>query len=84
MKFNLQTLHIQEDKNMYDDTPNKFDLDVRLTDARSVLVTQPPPEPIEFDDIEQGENQPPPEPVEFDDIEQGEDWPPPEPVEFEE
>ncbi len=48
------------------------------------LIKQPPPEPIEFDDVEQGENQPPPEPIEFDDIEQGDDRPPPEPVEFEE
>ena len=48
------------------------------------LIKQPPPEPIEFDGIEQGEEPPPPEPIEFDDIEQGEDWPPPEPIEFEE
>jgi hypothetical protein len=46
------------------------------------LIKQPPPEPVEFDGVEQGEDQPPPEPIEFEDIEQGENQPPPEPVEF--
>ena len=48
------------------------------------LIKQPPPEPVEFDGVEQGEEQPPPEPIEFDDVEEGEEQPPPEPVEFEE
>ncbi len=46
------------------------------------LIKQPPPEPIEFDGIEQGEDQPPPEPIEFEDIEQEENRPSPEPIEF--
>jgi hypothetical protein len=82
MRFNLQTVHIQGDKIMYDDTCYKFALDIRLMNVRSVLIKQPPPEPIEFDDIEQGEDQPPPEPIEFEDIEQEENQPSPEPVEF--
>jgi hypothetical protein len=67
---------------MYDDTYYKFALDIRHMNVRSVLIKQPPPEPIEFDDIEQGEDQPPPEPIEFEDIEQEENQPSPEPVEF--
>ena len=46
------------------------------------LIKQPPPEPIEFDGTEQGEEPSPPEPIEFDGIEQGEEPPPPEPIEF--
>jgi hypothetical protein len=85
MRFNLQTVHIRGDKIMYDDTYYKFALDIRqrtLSLGQDRLIKQPPPEPIEFDGIEEGEEPPPPEPIEFDDIEHGEDQPPPEPVEF--
>jgi hypothetical protein len=45
------------------DFSKREEMTLSLGPAR--LIKQPPPEPIEFDDIEQGADQPPPEPVEF-------------------